>query len=597
MGEPAPGVAGGPDAPSAAGALDRFFEVFYRQRPVTATFTGIHRHDGALPDWSPDGLAANREEMVALRAMLGRAGCPADADVRAFPLEVDLALADATLEIAIAEHDSGHFVHANPTLWTGEAIFGVLSLVTRDVAPLSARVEAATARLDAMPVFLAQASYSVLRGTPRWMAKAVGECVTAVTLFKDALPAWMRAQSAAGAVADRQADRFCRAAVAAAGAFEDVRRWLNALEHPAGDTARDEEWRGRERAPRFLLDLLLRRGHWVTTSIDALYAEATAALDHECARLAELCRPHGGWPEVQDRLAAAHPPADRWLARFHERWAECRAVAGSMGLVTWPDAPLRYVPYPSFVKDAAPHLYYLHYRSPAPFDAAGMFDYVVPGLDGLAPDALEARLRQWNDSVITLNHVVHHGAIGHHVQNHHAYRGASRIGQVAAVDAACRIAMFVGGSLAEGWACYVCDLMDEIGFLTPLESIAQQHTRVRIAARAVADLALHAGDADIAAVTAHYEDRAMMAPAAARGEAVRNSMYPGAAVMYWLGTREIHRLRAEVARREGAAFSLGPFHDRLLSYGAIPVPLISRLMLAPGRGLPPAGDGADGAAS
>ena len=93
-----------------------------------------------------------------------------------------------------------------------------------------------------------------------------------------------------------------------------------------------------------------------------------------------------------------------------------------------------------------------------------------------------------------------------------------------------------------------------------------------------ADLTLHLGRSDIAGITAHYEDRAMMTPAAARAEAVRNSMYPGAAVMYWLGTREIHRLRREVARRDGDAFSPRRFHDRLLSYGAIPVPLISRLM-------------------
>ena len=31
--------------------------------------------------------------------------------------------------------------------------------------------------------------------------------------------------------------------------------------------------------------------------------------------------------------------------------------------------------------------------------------------------------------------------------------------------------MFSGGSLAEGWACNVCDLMEEIGFLSPLESV------------------------------------------------------------------------------------------------------------------------------
>ena len=71
-----------------------------------------------------------------------------------------------------------------------------------------------------------------------------------------------------------------------------------------------------------------------------------------------------------------------------------------------------------------------------------------------------------------------------------------------------------------------------------------------------------------------------MAQAAAKAESVRNAMYPGTAVMYWLGTRGIHRLRAEMQAREGAAFSLRRFHDRVLSYGAIPVGLIARLMLA-----------------
>jgi uncharacterized protein (DUF885 family) len=329
-----------------------------------------------------------------------------------------------------------------------------------------------------------------------------------------------------------------------------------------------------------LLGLLLRRGHWVTTPIDELLIEATDALTSAAARLDTLCRPYGGWPAVQAQLAAEHPTPERYLARFHEKWQQCRDASEAHGLVTWPEAPLRYVPYPAHVRDAAPQLYYLHYRSPAPFDAFGTFDYVVPGLDGLMPEQTDARLRQWNESTITLNHVVHHGAIGHHVQNHHAYKGRSRVGKVAAVDAANRIAMFSGGSLAEGWACYVCDLMEEIGFLTPLESIALQHTRLRIAARAVADLSLHTGKLTVPKTSLLYQDRAFMSAAAAQGEAMRNSMFPGTAVMYWLGTRELHRLRAEVWRREGAAFTMQRFHNRVLSYGAIPVALISRLMLA-----------------
>ena len=50
--------------------------------------------------------------------------------------------------------------------------------------------------------------------------------------------------------------------------------------------------------------------------------------------------------------------------------------------------------------------------------------------------------------------------------------------------------------------------------------------------------------------------------------------------MYWLGTRDLHALRRASESRGGGRFSLRAFHDRVLSYGAIPVPLIARLMAA-----------------
>jgi uncharacterized protein (DUF885 family) len=79
-------------------------------------------------------------------------------------------------------------------------------------------------------------------------------------------------------------------------------------------------------------------------------------------------------------------------------------------------------------------------------------------------------------------------------------------------------------------------------------------------------------------VVTFYSTRGLMTPTAARAEAVKTSMFPGTAVMYWLGTGGIHALRARVSRSEGHAFSLRSFHDRLLRYGAIPVTLIDRLM-------------------
>jgi hypothetical protein len=569
MGDAATRVA----APAAASAaLDRFFDTFYRHRPVAATFTGLHEDDSRLPDWSADGLARAADEMRALRGDLDAAGRVPDADLTVFPWQVDVALADGALEIALAEHESGHFVHANPSLWTGEAIFGVLSLVTRDFAPIGERLRAAHHRLDAIPAFLAE-MVNILGAAPDdWTDRARRECEAARALFGQALPAWLRGLAAvdAGGVAGIDVAGWIAASSTAANAFVTLGAWLD--ESPRTERPL--------RAHADLIELLLRRGHWITTPIPDLLGEATDALNEATARLQEMARPFGGWPAVQELLAAEHPSAANYLSRFEEKWTACRQAALDHDLVTWPVAPLRYVPIPAHTREAAPSLYYLNYRSPAPFDPHGMFDYVVPPIDQLTGDALNARLRMMNDSVITLNHVVHHGAIGHHVQNHHAYAGVSRVGRVASVDTANRIAMFSGGSLAEGWACYVCDLMEEIGFLTPLERIAQQHTRVRIAARAVADLSIHTGALTPSQAARLYVDRAHMSAAAAHGEAVRNSMFPGTAVMYWLGTQGLHRLRASARLRQGDAFSMRAFHDRVLSYGAIPVMLISKLMLS-----------------
>jgi hypothetical protein len=267
------------------------------------------------------------------------------------------------------------------------------------------------------------------------------------------------------------------------------------------------------------------------------------------------------------------------LPAYQQAWDACRERAQARDLVTWPAYPIRYVPIPIHTRDAAPFLYYLHYRSPAPFDHLAMHDYVVTPIEGGMPaDEQRRRLRATNTSVIKLNHVVHHGAIGHHVQNYHAYAGESEIGRIAAVDCASRIGMFQGGTMAEGWACYATDLMDEVGFFTAEESLAQQHTRARLLARAVVDIGLHERSLTFEDAIALYRDRVGMSPDAARGEACKNSMFPGTAVMYWLGTDALHRLRHERQRAEGASFSLRRFHDRLLAFGSIPVPLVARLM-------------------
>jgi uncharacterized protein (DUF885 family) len=121
--------------------------------------------------------------------------------------------------------------------------------------------------------------------------------------------------------------------------------------------------------------------------------------------------------------------------------------------------------------------------------------------------------------------------------------------------------------------------MDEIGFLTPLESFAQWYAQLRMAARTVVDVRLHTGRISLAEGQRFYEERVGMTAAAAYAEVVKNSLFPATGCMYLAGWDGIYRLRRRLEARQGGAFSRR-LHDRLLSFGSIPVALIAETLLA-----------------
>ncbi|MFN8498604.1 MAG: DUF885 domain-containing protein [Anaerolineae bacterium] len=549
--------------------LDDFFASYYRHRPVNATFIGVHAYDDRLPDLSPVGVAALRDDA---RRLLAALDVPASGDLS--PTDArDRQIAAGFLEIQLAELDSGHFQAGNPALYTGEAIFGVIALFLRDFAPLPQRIQSAVARMRAIPAFLAQARANVQAAPQEWTRKALRECAGARAFFGEGIEVIARDAAADGAALRAAADTALAACAAHERHLQD-----ELLPRPTDGYA----------AGRALFDLYMRRGHFIDMDGDRVaayaerrFAEIAAELDEAARRL----RPDGDWRALLAALPDAHPSAAAYLDTFGTVWNGCKKLAEAANLVTWPDYPLRYTPVPEAFRACAPYLYFLPYRSPAPFDPADVYDYLVPPVADLPAAEQAARLRATNHSVIKLNHVVHHGALGHHVQNYNAYHGASRVGQIAAADCASRIAMFCGGTLAEGWACYATDVMGEVGFYTPLEALAGLHASLRQAARAVVDPNLHLGRFSFDDAVTFYTERVGMPADAARAEVVKNSMFPGAAMMYLVGTDAVHTLRRMVAARDGGAFSPRRFHDAFLSYGSVPVALIAQAMLGEGVGL------------
>lgn len=547
--------------------VDETLRVWFEIAPVDATFAGLHEHDAAMPDPSPEGCAKARVRLE--RQLEGRpeptTGRDGSADGSATPDSADLAtirfsrldadLVSDALAVRLWELES-RWMTQNPSVHVGEAAFGLMSLVLPQHGGAEPdRLAALSDRMRSLPTFFRGATDSLERAPTAWTDRALHECRGMRSFLAEGLQHTAFDDDEAAAIA-----------LEAVSSFEDF------LSLELSSRPRDRVGCGAE-----ALELLVARGHRLdrTPTEIAQYArdelERTAMWVREHARDFGLADPD----ELGPALRARHPVPDAYYTAYTTVWAEMKRLAEARDLVTWPDFPIRYEPRPAWARTSAPDLYFLFYRSPAAFHRPDVHTYMVAPLPGGSEAEREAFLQANNDSVIKLNHVVHHGGIGHHVQNWHAFRSPLRMGRISAVDCASRIAMFSGGTMAEGWACYATDLMAEAGGLTELEQFAEHAGRMRMAARAIVDVGIHLEEMDLAQAAAFYRTHAGMSGPAAHAEAVKNSMFPGAALMYLIGTDLIHELRADLISIQGDDFDLCAFHDAFLSWGSIPVAVIA----------------------
>ena len=129
----------------------------------------------------------------------------------------------------------------------------------------------------------------------------------------------------------------------------------------------------------------------------------------------------------------------------------------------------------------------------------------------------------------------------------------------------------VGGSYVEGWGVYSERLADELGlFRNDAERFGMLDAQAWRAARLVVDTGIHAlrwpRERSIETLR-----EAGLGDTDALIETDRYIAWPGQALTYKVGQREIERLRREIAARDGAAFDLRRFHDELLGHGTLPL--------------------------
>jgi uncharacterized protein (DUF885 family) len=206
---------------------------------------------------------------------------------------------------------------------------------------------------------------------------------------------------------------------------------------------------------------------------------------------------------------------------------------------------------------APTHSGVIYYTPPADdFSRPGRMWWSVPeGVD---------RFTTWRETTT----VYHEGVPGHHLQIATALTNRS-------LNTWRRNAGTSG--YWEGWALYAERLMAELGHLSgPADRLGMLDGQRMRAARVVIDIGLHLGkrDPDGAVWTrdsalAMFRRHVHMDDAVLRFEVDRYCGWPGQAASYKVGQRIWEELRAESARRAGAAFDVKAFHRRALLLGGM----------------------------
>ncbi|MFP4233307.1 MAG: DUF885 domain-containing protein [Nitriliruptoraceae bacterium] len=550
--------------PELAKVIDDYLEATFTLDPVAASDLGVHDHDHELGVFDADRMAEHRDHLVATIAAL-RAIDPAGLS-QLEALDHTIALSEA--EVDLRRHDDQRVWERAP-YWYAERLGDALStLMTRTSTPLEARGEAMRARLRATPRYLATALATLSDATPevyvgmgRTAARGMQE------FLADAVPAF------AAQLPDPLAAEIAADSAAAGAALERFDRGLEDLGARAA---------GEYRAGAAHVDFLLETYHRVEMDHDELYAWGREAVDRDRAALEALAAeldPTSSWMEQIARVKDHHPAPEAFVTAYGDEMALAREHCIEKDLITIPDGEVCRMRWlPAYLRASLPIAVM---ATTPPFEPGLESEWLITPLD---PDAPQERQRQhMRDNCYAFCRSIagHEIYPGHHLQKvHHKL-----------ATAASPIRRYTSSPLfVEGWGLYTEDLLTETGLLAePDVRLFKLRNALWRSARVVVDTGLHTRGMNVREAADVLEREVCLDRHMAEGEIMRyvrhdNPTYPSS---YLLGRTAIHELRQRAIPGKSVGPDLKAFHDKLLSYGSIPVALIAEQFALDGL-IPPA---------
>jgi len=530
-----------------------YWEGVLRRNPVLATFLGDHRYDDRLSDVGPEGRA---EEEADLRDVLRRLEPLRDAqfdvedrltwDMLRLAVQAGLdALRLRLDEMSVDQMDG-------PQVW-------LLELLNWHPTDTPEQVEQLIARFRAFGWYMDQ-YLDALRDGIRDRRTAPAIAVERVIAQLRALLGTPIDESPLTAPAPRQPEHV---ASELRTAVEDVvypvfGRMLEFLEDYLEHHARNDPGVWAVTDGDEIYALLVRQHTTTELGPDELHQMGRDDLEHIHREMRAIMQQRGAgdtsirlFTEALTRDPHNLPSSrDELIHIAEELLASAQAaLPGAFGRL--PRLPIVVKPIEQFRERDAPAAYYFQ----------GAEDGSRPGIFYINTFEPSSRPKHTLPAL-----AFHEGVPGHHLQVALAQeaRGLPAFRRLSAG--------WLGNAFVEGWALYTERLADELGLypdeLARFGMLGYQAWR---ACRLVVDTGLHHMRWSREQAVGFFLDNVGLTERETVNEVDRYIVWPGQALAYKVGQREIEAARRERQADRGQRFDLRAFHDELLRHGALPL--------------------------
>jgi uncharacterized protein (DUF885 family) len=544
---------------------DYFDQVYFHYAPSAATQVGFHQYDAQLEDFSRKNIDA---EIAALkRYELRIESIVPDGSAADFVPRSDREIVLSNFRSQLLTLETIRPWEKNADTYSSTCANAAFVLMERKFAPPNDRLRSLVAREKQMPALLTAAREN-LQNPPRIFTEiAIEQLPDIIGFFQHDVP-----QAFADADDAALKAELARSNAAVVAALNDYLGWLKTdlLPRSNGDFRIGADTFQRKLQYDEMVDLPLDK------LLEIGWADLRKNQDH-FKQVASALEPGKDPRAVLEELGEDHPAPDQLLDAFRATFNSLVSFIREHHVVTIP-SDVRPI-----VEETPPFMRATTFASmdtAGPFETRATESYFNVTLPdpSMTPAEVDGYMHGFNVGTV-ISTAVHEAYPGHYVQFLWLPQAPSKVRKLLGAN-----------TDVEGWAHYCEQMMLDEGYGQPgagakdereskLLRLGQLQDALLRNARFIVGIEMHTGKMSMEQAEDFFQKEGYQSKEAAVVETKRGAGDP-TYLYYTLGKLEIMKLRDDVKKKEGAAFSLERFHDDFLRQGFPPIKIVREAMLS-----------------